>query len=164
MPYGVNLKDTYSISEADYLKINQRSIVEPYDILISMIGTVGNISYIMYDNINFAIKNVGLFKTSSRRDLSEFILLYLKSDFITNHISSRLAGSTQKYISLTELRNFPFILPDDKTLVAFKALMEPLFIQINYNEIQSVILSSIRDTLLPKLMSGEIRVPLEEVV
>jgi len=164
MPYGVNFKDTYSISEADYLKINQRSVVEPYDILISMIGTVGNISYIMYDKIKFAIKNIGLFKTSLRRDLSEFILLYLKSDFVTKHIYSRLAGNTQKYISLTELRNFPIILPGDKRLIAFKSLTEPLFKHIKYNENQSVAVLSIRDTLLPKLMSGEIRVPIEEVV
>ncbi len=160
--YGVKFEDTYSISENDYNKINQRSVVEPYDILISMIGTVGNISYIMYDEINFAIKNVGLFKTSAKRELSEFILMYLKSDFVTNHIYSHLAGSTQKYISLTELRNLPLFLPDKQLLNDFKLLSEPIFRLIKQNENEISNLMKIRDSLLPKLMSGEIRVPVEE--
>ena len=49
-------------------------------ILISMIGTVGLTYFVQEEEINFAIKNIGLFKTSQNKTLSEYFYLYLKSD------------------------------------------------------------------------------------
>ena len=156
--YDVNKKDANKISLEDYTNINKRSLVETYDILISMIGTVGNICYIMYDDIDFAIKNVGLFKTSKTPFLREYLLLYLKTNMMTQYIDSHLAGSTQKYISLTELRNIPLVVPPEEVLNEFKNIVNPIFnsIRNNSNEINKLI--KLRDTLLPKLMSGEIDV------
>ena len=156
--YGIKFNDTNNISEKDFVEINKRSLVEPYDILLSMIGTVGLISYVMYDKINFAIKNVGLFKTSKNELLREFILLHLKSDTITNYIETHQAGSTQSYISLKELRKIPVCIPPKTILLEFKEITTPILnqIKINYKEIET--LTKLRDTLLPKLMSGEIDV------
>ena len=156
--YDVNKNEANRISFEDYTNINKRSLVEPFDILISMIGTVGNICYIMYDEVDFAIKNVGLFKTSQTPLIREYLLLYLKSSIINHYIDSRLAGSTQKYISLTELRNIPIVIPPNEVLKEFKNIVNPIFnnIKINHFEINNLI--KLRDTLLPKLMSGEIDV------
>jgi type I restriction enzyme S subunit len=46
----------------------------------------------------------------------------------------------------------------------FRLLTDSLFIQISSNIMENALLLEIRDILLPKLMSGEIRVPVEEVV
>lgn len=75
-----------------------------------------------------------------------------------NYIECRLAGTTQKYISLTELRKIPVLLPTCDLLHTFKEKIEPLLKmkQENINQNQSLV--NIRSTLLPKLMSGEIRV------
>jgi type I restriction enzyme S subunit len=43
--YDISLNDTYNISEYDYIKQNKRSKVDKYDILFSMIGTVGLVNY-----------------------------------------------------------------------------------------------------------------------
>lgn len=53
----------YLISSDDYDKVNARSKVETGDILLSMIGTLGR-TYLECDEVNYAIKNIGLFKTS----------------------------------------------------------------------------------------------------
>lgn len=156
--YDVNKKDANKISFEDYTNINKRSLVEPFDILISMIGTVGNICYIMYDEIDFAIKNVGLFKTSKNPLLREYLLLYLKSNIVTQYIDSHLAGSTQKYISLTELRNIPIVIPPKEILTDFKDIINPIFNNIKINNLEINKLINLRDILLPKLMSGEIDV------
>jgi len=58
----VDLSETYLISEADYEQINKRSKVDKWDILFSMIGTVGEIAFVK-NNEKYAIKNVGLIKT-----------------------------------------------------------------------------------------------------
>ena len=156
--YDVNKEEANKISFEDYTNINKRSLVEPFDILISMIGTVGNICYIMYDEVDFAIKNVGLFKTSQTPHMREYLLLYLKSNIIAQYIDARLAGSTQKYISLTELRNIPIVIPPNDILIEFKNTVNPIFDNIKTNHFEINNLVKLRDTLLPKLMSGEIDV------
>lgn len=158
LPFGVDLNSPNKISEPDYKKINERSKVDTYDILLSMIGTVGMVSLIIEEDINFAIKNVGLFKTSKCPQYTYYLLCYLKSKETIQYIEKHLAGSTQKYISLTELRKMPICIPSAEDINTFNALVTPLFLLIIENVKANKTLSSIRDNLLPKLMSGELDV------
>ena len=158
LPYGVDLSSANLISKEDFEKTNERSLVETYDILISMIGTVGLISLVIENPVPYAIKNVGLFKTSKRPDLFAYILPYLRSTKTTQHIERALAGSTQKYISLGELRKLPIILPDEETLKRYNNIVFPLIKQIINLIEENKRLIGLRDTLLPRLMSGELDV------
>ena len=158
LPFGVDIDSPNKISERDYNKANERSKVDTHDILLSMIGTVGLVSLIIEDDINFAIKNVGLFKTSKCPQYTYYLLCYLKSRETVQHIEKCLAGSTQKYISLTELRKMPIAIPSSEKLIEFNELVAPLFSQIINNVNENKALSAIKDSLLPKLMSGEIDV------
>lgn len=74
---------------------------------MSMIGTIGLISFVADQNIDYAIKNVALFKTSKTPELAYYFLTFLKSKKTQQYIEMCLAGSTQKYISLGELRKMP---------------------------------------------------------
>lgn len=165
----LDFDSTYLISEQDFHEVNKRSKVDKNDILITMIGTVGNLFFVDYEKINFAIKNVGLFKTSEKPELSEYLYCYLKSSNIENHLAIRQSGTTQSYITLKILRNIPVILPPSKIIKNFRNNVLSLFQKMTSNREESNYLTSIRDTLLPKLLSGEIRVKdaekiLEEVV
>ena len=106
----IDLSNTYLISESDYNLVNQRSKVEQWDVLFSMIGTIGE-SAIVKEQPNYAIKNVGLFKTRCNKLLAEWIYYYLHSQQAKSEINARLKGSTQQYISLADLRTFPIELP-----------------------------------------------------
>ena len=161
--YGVNKDNANYISEEDFNKINERSKVDKYDILISMIGTVGLVSLIIEDDIDFAVKNVGIFKTSLQKDYIYFIFSYLLSSSTQNYVKSHLAGTTQKYISLGELRNLKIKIPNEKILASFNNLVHPIYQKIIYNTNEIKILTQLRDTVLPKLMSGEIDVDKVEV-
>ena len=156
--YSVNKKEANLISDEDFKKINERSKVEYGDILISMIGTVGLISFISDENIDFAIKNVGLFKTSQNLKLCFYLLNYLKTNEVITYIEQHLAGSTQKYISLTELRNLPIHIPSDEELQEYNTLVCPIYGKIIALCQENQRLTELRDTLLPKLMNGEIDV------
>lgn len=158
LPFGVDLSSTNSISEKDYDKINERSKVDTYDILISMIGTVGLVSFVIESPVNYAIKNVGLFKTSKCPDLFAFILPYLKSAKTAQYIERTLAGSTQKYISLGELRKMPITLPSGDKLQKYNKVAIPLINQIINLAEENKCLTETRDVLLPKLMAGELDV------
>jgi len=146
------------ISEKDYIEVNKRSQVDTGDILISMIGTVGLVYFIQEEKIEYAIKNIGLFKTSKKEEIRELLYLYLKSAGLKNYIEARLAGTTQKYISLGELRNIPIVIPTDEILVKFKGVAKSILDTRRNNIVENEVLVRLRDTLLPKLMSGEIRV------
>ena len=158
LPFGVNISNANLISKEDYEKINKRSKVETYDILISMIGTVGLISLVIEEKINFAIKNVGLLKTSAIPKYALFIFEYLNSAETIQHIGKCLAGTTQKYISLGELRKMTIKLPDDRQLEKFNTIARPIVAQISNFIFENRKLGEIRDTLLPRLMSGELDV------
>ncbi len=146
------------ISEEDYNKINFRSKVEKNDILISMIGTVGLTLLVMEDEVKFAIKNIGLFKTSEMNDFYSYFYYYLNTQVMKDYILSHLAGSTQQYISLTELRNIPVLLPNDFLLKEFISTSKSILSKIKGNQTETQTLTKLRDELLPKLMSGEVRV------
>lgn len=158
LPFGVDVITPNKISESDYNKVNERSKVDTNDILLSMIGTVGVVSLIIEEKINFAIKNVGLFKTSKCPQFTYYLLCYLKSKKTIQHIEKCLASSTQKYISLTELRKMPIIIPNTVDINKFNDLVTPLFTLIIENVKENKVLTAIRDSLLPKLMSGELAV------
>lgn len=91
---------------------------------------------------------------------SEFVYYFLKSNVDT--IESRASGSTFKEISGSEMRKVPVLIPPEDVLAKFNEIVEPLGRLIQKCEEENETLSQLRDTLLPKLMSGEIRVPVEQ--
>ena len=85
-----------------------------------------------------------------------YIYYFLKSNF--ELIDNMASGSTFKEISGTAMKNVPVLIPDDKTLSKFQTMCETLFSQQELLENENRNLSATRDTLLPKLMNGEIEV------
>ncbi len=156
--YSIDFESAYYISEEDFEQINKRSKVDTNDILFSMIGTIGIIYLEQSDVIDYSIKNIGLFKTSQNLLWKYFTVLWLKSDLGKEFIYENRSGSTQEYISLGSLRNIFFYFPSLETVENFNKEVEPLFQKIKSNQNQIRTLTALRDTLLPKLMSGEIKV------
>ena len=81
------------------------------------------------------------------------LLLSLRDDF------NRLAnGAAQQNLNVGLVKNFTIIIPDKIIMTQFKAIVTPIFGKILNNTSQIQTLSALRDTLLPKLMKGEVRV------
>ena len=105
----LDLSSAYKISSSDFEQINKRSKVDKRDILFSMIWTVWEVCLLNIQP-NFAIKNVWLFKCWEK-EKSQYLYYYLKSPFAYHYVISRLNGTTQKYITLWDLRSLPIHLP-----------------------------------------------------
>ena len=105
---GLDFSDISFISEVDYISINKRSKVETGDIIFGMIGTIGNPVLLKIDG--FAIKNVALLKKGGFIDNSFLIQLLQSSSFI-KYISLENAGGTQKFLGLSQIRNFQLFSP-----------------------------------------------------
>ena len=129
---GINIGDAYFISEQDYFEINKRSKVYQWDILFSMIGTVGNLYLEENSDIDYAIKNIGVF--SCRDEFkAKWLFYYLQSPMAKNHIKRFLNGAVQKFLSLKQLRDFP-ILPFEKDKISIVEILSSLDKKIALNK------------------------------
>jgi type I restriction enzyme S subunit len=100
------------ISQEDFDAINRRSKVDRWDVLISMIGTVGE-PCLIRDDPNFAIKNIGLFKSKGEVE-GKWLYYYLRTADAQQLIRERARGTTQQYIPLGTLREFPVPVPSNR--------------------------------------------------
>lgn len=92
------------------------------------------------------------------KDMStEFIYLAL---YNTN-VKHLVTGAVQPKINQNNMNNLLFTIPDNNTLLKFDSYLKNIFSLYQNNKEQNNYLIQLRDSLLPKLMSGEIRVPLE---
>lgn len=99
------LDDVNFISKEDYDKINQRSKVDKGDILMPMIGTIGNPAIVDVEP-TFAIKNVALIKFSGQEVKAKYVLFVLNSSLFAKYIEATKRGGTQNFISLKDIRSF----------------------------------------------------------
>lgn len=114
------------ISEGDYQKIIARSAVEQWDILFSMIGTIGTIYLEKNPIVEYACKNMGVFKFAGNAENAFWMYYYLKSPQAKGYIQSHLRGSTQAYVPLGSLREMPVSIPDRETRNRIVSLLKPL--------------------------------------
>lgn len=85
-----------------------------------------------------------------------FVYYFLKNALPT--IEGMASGSTFKEVSGSTMKDVPALIPDSETLAKFNEFCGPLFGQQQVLERQNQSLAALRDSLLPKLMSGEIDV------
>ena len=121
------------ISEGDYQKIIARSAVEQWDILFSMIGTIGTIYLEKSPIVEYACKNMGVFKFAGNAENAFWMYYYLKSPQAKEYIQSHLRGSTQAYVPLGSLREMPVSIPDRETRNRVVSLLKPLDEKIAIN-------------------------------
>jgi len=106
--HGLDMTDVSLISDEDFKAINQRSKVDVGDIIFGMIGTIGNPVILKRDD--FAIKNVALIKRDGEVE-NEFLIQLLKSPVFDRYMRKENAGGTQKFLGLSQIRNFEFLAP-----------------------------------------------------
>ena len=85
-----------------------------------------------------------------------FIYYFLKSS--KEEIENKATGSTFKEASGALMKSIKLVIPEKSILTSFELIMKPFLNKIETLERDSQILSSLRDTLLPRLMSGELKI------
>jgi type I restriction enzyme S subunit len=138
-------------------------------------------SCMLFSKLNPQFKRVfrPFCKTSKAICSTEFMVYKAKKPIYNNYIYSTLcSGSFHQFVmqnvtGTTNSRqraipkntlNFKMLIPDENALSSYNQIISGIFNIMQRIPEDNKLLSSIRDTILPKLMSGEIRVPVEEVV
>lgn len=127
------------------------------DILLSTVGSLAELKIFM-GNTGCIAQNVVALRAKTISNLYLFELLKnIKNDLVSYNI-----GSVQPSIKVTHVVKHKILIPNDIIVEKFHLFMDEITneIFVKYNE--NALLTSLRDSLLPKLMSGEIRVPLNE--
>ena len=156
---GIDFSDAYLISQEDFDAVNKRSKVDPGDFLLSMIGTVGLSQWAMKIETPYAIKNIGLFKTSQAPEMADYIFEAITSLHGKAYLKqNQSTGTSQPYVTLGTLRSIPILLPSEKVLEAFNKKIKPLHKLTYENTVENQKLAELRDWLLPMLMNGQVTV------
>jgi len=131
--------------------VSEPLYTQPF-VLTGRVGTLGKIFRISFpcwpsDNTLIAFPN----------ESQQFEYLYFCMNRIDFGALNR--GSTQPLVTQGDLKQQPFVVPDSRSVEAFHEIVVSLFKKCDANDEESRTLAELRDTLLPKLISGELRVP-----
>ena len=127
-------------------------IVPNNTVLLSFKLTVGRIA--ITDGKMTTNEAIAHFITD-KTEINEYLYCYLKNfNFQTMGSTSSIATAVNSKI----IKAMPFVVPEENELKDFHCAVAPMFSQIQFNQRENFRLAQLRDTLLPKLMSGKIDV------
>jgi len=149
--------DIYGAEKFEKYHLRKDDIVMAMTDITQEMGILGKCGKIYESNKFILNQRVGRIRVN--RDINvNFLLTYLNSKYQTNYLKSCALGTVQKYVNTTHIKGMDLIIPSNKIMECFSELVDSIFHKIKNNDIEIETLTKTRDTLLPKLMSGQIRV------
>ncbi|PMQ01211.1 MAG: restriction endonuclease subunit S [Dictyoglomus sp. NZ13-RE01] len=160
-----NIMDNKSIDFRDLMFIPSHKVPEFKKLRekdIIMVGSNGNPSLVgkfavFVENPDFPEISFGSFMYCIRTRF-DYIFSNLNSDYFKEFLSSVVSGTNISNLKKSDLENYKLLFPPLPILQRYHSLVEPLFQKIILNQKQIMILRKIRDTLLPLLVFGKLRV------
>ena len=145
----INYDDVQYVTDRDYAEINKRSKVDVHDILMGMIGTIGNLALIRKEP-DFAIKNVALIKYTGKVDY-QYLYQALQTNCVKNQLSNGMDGGTQKFVSLKKIRelDIPFQEEQEQTKIGQYFSQLDNLITLHQRELE--ILKNLKKTCLKRM-------------
>lgn len=158
---GESISTELFISNERYEEIKEKfGVPQVGEILITSVGTIGSIWLVDNDSpFYFKDGNVTWIKNYKTQVSGEFIYQWLKTKDAQEQIKSVTIGSTQQALTISALKGLKILIPDEQTVISVAEQLEKINAKRinNINQIHS--LTQTRDTLLPKIMSGQISIP-----
>ena len=155
----VDIETTDFVSHETVKNLDEKFSISTGDILFAMTGAkIGKMGIIPKTDYKLWLnQRVGLFKEKYYG--SRFLAyLHLKSDYGKDYIENTATGSAQPNISGTGIENCEFPEISEQEIINYSNLLAPIYEKVIFNLGQIQKLETIRNTLLPKLMSGEVTI------
>lgn len=132
------------------------------DILLTSVGTLG-IPYRVKKNDTFYFKDGNLTWFKNFNNIPSIIIYcWLKSSIGKERLEGIKIGSTQSALTISGLKEIKMVIPPVEKIKSLKDNLVFIYTKIDANQSQIRTLKKLRDTLLPKLMSGEVRIEYED--
>lgn len=145
------------ISRDTFEKLRRRTKLSKGDVLISSVGTIGELLLLNNEPLNYEFqRSVAMVKPNP----SVVSSAYLYESLLSNRakLINSAHGAVQQCLFISDIAEFPIRIPQQDILSEFDTIVTPMLDIVTANENENIKLSQLRDTLLPKLMSGEIDV------
>ncbi|MBU0532646.1 restriction endonuclease subunit S [Candidatus Micrarchaeota archaeon] len=152
-PYIGEFKDKHIVKNGEII-VAHTDLTQNAEVL----GKPAIVREVPYFNKLIASMDLGIIRPTDDRASNPFLYYLLKSDQFQNHAYGYASGTTVLHLSSKAIPDFQFILARKEVITRFTQIVEKLTMKIQYNFSEAENLEKIRDTLLPKLMSGQIRV------
>ncbi|MCL6676615.1 restriction endonuclease subunit S [Akkermansia muciniphila] len=128
------------------------------EIIISNVGDVGSVFLCPKLDRPMTLGNNIIMLRPDDDSLRYYLYIWFKYFQGRTLIQGITGGSAQPKFNKTDFKNTSILLPPAELLFRFHETVAPMFVKINENQSENKRLSDLRDTLLPRLMSGEIDV------
>jgi len=144
------------IDQETFARLRKRTRLSQGDILVTSVGTVGEMYLVNEIPANYEFqRSVAIIKPNQSIISSYF--LYSALLYLQNEIKHLAHGAVQQCIFISDLKEYSLIVPNRSDISAFDAVVAPMFNKIGVLQKENETLATLRDTLLPKLMNGEIK-------
>jgi len=137
-------------------QLQNNKTLPPKSICVSCIATVGLVSM----NAKESQTNQQINSIIPKKDFYRYYLYLFMKNSVDLLKAMASGGTITLNLNTSDFSKIKVILPDENKLTKFHEIVEPMFDRIYINYVQIRTLTQLRDTLLPKLMSGEVRVDL----
>ena len=128
------------------------------EIIISNVGDVGSVFLCPKLDKPMTLGNNIIMLRPEQENLRYYLYIWFKWLYGQSLIQGIKGGSAQPKFNKTDFKNLPIFLPPDDLLEQFHQIVKPMFELINENNTENQALTRTRDTILPRLMSGELDV------
>lgn len=128
------------------------------EIIISNVGDVGSVFLCPKLDKPMTLGNNIIMLRPEQENLQYYLYIWFKWLYGQSLIQGIKGGSAQPKFNKTDFKNLPIFLPPDDLLEQFHQIVKPMFELIDENNAEKKALTITRDTLLPRLMSGELDV------
>jgi type I restriction enzyme S subunit len=156
--FDFNVKSCKRISEDEYQKLAISNCKPaPGDVLLSKDGTMGKVQLFYGHQDLVLLSSIALLRTGSVKK-AQFLYCYLRWFVDSGKLDQFSSGSVLRRLVVKDIARIPLINPGEKVINAFSKYVSNIFDLIFSNVVQISTLTDIRDRLLPKLISGDIRV------
>lgn len=128
-----------------------KALYSDESVLIPRKGSLNNVLYI---NEPFWTVDTMFYTHMTRPNVAKFVYFIMRGlDLTGMNVGSAVPSMTTVVLNALEI-----LLPSDDILASFEESISPMFLQMQANSVESARLAALRDTLLPRLMSGELSV------
>jgi type I restriction enzyme S subunit len=152
---GTFIKSKFAHIDDETNQLLKRSIIKSGDVLFSIAGTIGRVA-VVTDEILPANTNQAIAIIRPKKISSYFLKILMQSSLIQNDTQSNIVQAVQANLSLGVMKATKFILPSTNILSMIDIQLDSIYDNINHISLENENLTTLRDTLLPKLISGEL--------
>lgn len=153
----LNLDKTYTVSESDYSEWTKNILLKEGDCLITNAGRVGAVGQVPSEFIGGIGRNITAIRPIKVSPTYLFSYLFSKHGLYQIKLLTD-QGTILNSLNVKGIKKIKILIPNKDTLTSFDNFARQLREMVEKNNSENIFLSKIRDSLLPKLISGKIRI------